>query len=134
MVKQYKTKQRSLIEDVLKNSHGEHLTVDMIAEKLNESGNNVGITTIYRCLERLVGENKVHKFSAQAGQSACYSIISDELCHEHFHLKCTSCGRLIHIDCGHFEELTEHIKKAHSFKIDNFKSVLYGVCEDCSAV
>lgn len=129
---EYKTKQRALVEDVLKKCAQKHFTVDELAEELSAKGEKVGRTTVYRCLERLCDEGKVQKYSA-AGESACYQYLSKEDCHEHFHLKCTSCGKLIHIECEHISSLAEHIASAHGFSVNKLKTVLYGVCEECAA-
>ncbi len=125
----YKTKQRSLIEEELKSAQG-HITVEELTDRLCAKGSAVGRTTVYRSLERLVEEGKAQKYSA-VGESSCYQFLEGKECCEHFHLKCTSCGRLIHIECDHIKELAEHIGLEHGFEVDKLKTVLYGKCEDC---
>ena len=125
----YKTKQRALVEGILSENCGRHLTVEQVVELLEKNGSHVGRTTVYRCLEKLIEEGSVQKYAAAAGESACYQYLNGESCHEHFHLKCTSCGRLIHIECEHLGELSEHIGSEHGFKVDKLKTVLYGLCE-----
>lgn len=127
----YKTKQRALVESVLRDNAGRHFTVEEVVELLEKEGSHVGRTTVYRCLEKLIDEGNVQKYSASAGESACYQYLGGGHCHEHFHLKCTSCGKLIHIECGHIGELSEHIAAEHGFKVDKLKTVLYGLCEEC---
>lgn len=126
---EYKTKQRSVIENVIKNE-SKHITVDGVMLKLKENGDNIGRTTVYRTLEKLSSEGKVRKY-VNAGESACYQYISDN-CQEHFHLKCSNCGKLIHIECKHIDELASHIEKEHNFTVNKLKTVLYGICEDCA--
>ncbi len=129
----YKTKQRAAVEAVLQSTDN-HVTVEEMVERLNADGKSVGRTTVYRCLERLVEEGRVRKYAAQSGESACYQYISDDhACHEHFHLKCTACGRLIHIECDHMNELSAHIAAEHGFAVDPLKTVLYGLCGECAA-
>lgn len=129
----YKTKQREKIEEVFALSGG-HETVDSLFEKLNESGENIGRTTVYRTLEKLESEGKARKYAASPGESVCYQyIFSAHQCNEHFHLKCEVCGKLIHIECDHISELSRHINETHNFKVNNLKTVLYGVCEQCAA-
>ncbi|MBP3706713.1 MAG: transcriptional repressor [Clostridia bacterium] len=128
----YKTKQREVIEKVFALSGG-HVTVDSLLEKLNKKGESVGRTTVYRTLEKLESEGKARKYISSPGESACYQYISKaHQCSEHFHLKCESCGRLIHIECVHITELSKHISDTHNFKVNNLKTVLYGVCEECA--
>ena len=129
----YKTRQREKIEEIFALSGG-HETVDSLLEKLNEKGENIGRTTVYRTLLKLESEGKARKYSAAPGESVCYQYISDNHhCDEHFHLKCECCGRLIHIECDHITELSRHISDTHNFRVNNLKTVLYGVCEQCAA-
>ena len=55
-------------------------------------------------------------------------------CHEHYHLKCIECGKLIHVDCTHIDEIQSHIEKHHNFSVDKSRIVLYGTCSDCMGV
>ena len=130
---EYKTKQRYLVEKIMQKYSGRHFTADEIVEKLALGGSPVGRTTVYRCLERMCDEGRVQKYTASSGESACYQYLSGEECHEHFHLKCTDCGKLIHIECEHISELTEHIAAKHSFSVNKLKTVLYGQCEECAS-
>ncbi|MBQ1555500.1 MAG: transcriptional repressor, partial [Clostridia bacterium] len=53
-------------------------------------------------------------------------------CDRHFHLKCTACGRIIHLDCGFMSEFEKHIGEHHGFRVDNARTVIYGLCEACA--
>ena len=129
----YNTRQRTDIENIVKASNGVHLTAEEIAERLKESGCSVGKTTVYRSLEKLCDEGKVRKFIPQSGKSACFQYIeSTPECHEHFHLKCVSCGELIHMECDHLSDVSAHIAEHHGFKVDTLQTVLYGKCKACS--
>lgn len=131
-VSEYKTKQRAALKHAVQASGGRHITVDGLTERLEKSGTAVGRTTVYRYLERLVKTGEVRKYS-QAGESACYQYTgTDNACHEHFHLKCEECGRLIHIECDHLHDLSGHIEASHGFKVNMLKTVLYGICGDCA--
>lgn len=132
-IKGYKTKQKSIIANMISKNDGIHYTVDSLTDLLNEKGESVGRTTVYRCLEKMVQDGKVRKYVRQSGESACYQYISSaDDCKEHFHLKCEKCGKLIHVDCKHMNELSTHIEKEHAFAVDRLKTVLYGVCGECS--
>lgn len=127
----YKTRQRSVIEDILRESGDRHITVDELVLMLARRGQSVGRTTVWRSLERMTDEGRVRKY-AQAGESACYQYITgDNTCREHFHLKCEKCGRLIHMECDTLVRLASHIEKEHGFRINPLKTALYGVCEEC---
>lgn len=127
----YKTRQRAVIENVLKENCDIHMTVDDIVIKLNGIGENVGRTTVYRTLEKLITDGKVRKYVAE-NESACFQYLNDMgHCHEHFHLKCITCGELLHLDCEKISELAGHISAEHGFALDRGRTVLYGVCAVC---
>ena len=127
----YKTKQKSVITDFLKENGDGHITVDEIVEKLQSSGEGVGRSTVYRCLERLENEGYVRKYISDGKKSCCYQYVGNGECKEHFHLQCEKCGKLIHIECDALDSLNEHIKTEHGFTVNALKTVLYGVCEEC---
>ena len=128
----YKTKQRETVENCLKNNKNRHLTADEITEILRSAGQDVGRTTVYRTLEKLIQEGRVRRYAAAKGDSACYQYLTDTACHEHFHLKCTGCGKLLHIECEQMQKLNSHILSEHKFRVDKLQTVLYGLCEKCA--
>lgn len=128
----YKTRQRTLILNCLKDNKDRHITAEEIHEYLLRSGESVGMTTIYRNLDKLLKEGQLRRYELAQGQSACFQYVDgDGDCREHFHLKCEGCGRLIHLDCDDLSKLSEHIEKEHAFYLNSSKTVLYGLCADC---
>ena len=127
MKSDYNTKQRKLIEEFIKNS-SEHITAARLVEELAKKGEKVGTATVYRHLEKLVDCGLVRKYITDGG--ACYQY-ADAGCENHFHLKCTSCGTLFHVDCSFLEGLAPHILEHHGFDVDNRRTVMYGICKNC---
>lgn len=131
-MKEYKTKQRSEVEKCLVENKNRHLTAEDIVEILKQNGSDVGRTTVYRTLERLIKENKVRRYETGKGNSACFQYVGDaNHCHEHFHLQCTGCGQLFHVECEHLSTIQTHIESEHGFNIDKTRTVLYGICKNC---
>lgn len=129
---QYNTKQKERVTSVLKEANGAHLTAEEIVRALEKQGVSVGKTTVYRQLERLIEQGTVRKFFVEEGVSACFQYVSNDAhCHNHYHLKCSVCGKLLHVDCDFLDEVGTHIFAHHGFRISNEKTVLYGVCADC---
>lgn len=128
----YNTKQKeNLLTYLIKNKE-KHTNVQEISAFLQAEGTPVGVATIYRQLDRLVEQGLVRKYSFDGKTCACYQYIENEKdCRSHFHLKCLSCGRLIHLDCDHLAELTRHIEEEHSFAVDCSQTVFYGRCSEC---
>lgn len=129
----YKTKQREAILNYMLRHKDSHVTVTSISDYLAGQGTPVGVTTIYRHLDKLLEQGLVRKYTVDPCTCACYQYAAQDTdCHEHFHLKCEQCGRLIHLECSHLDGLIEHICSEHGFTLDPFRTVLYGICRDCS--
>jgi Fur family ferric uptake transcriptional regulator len=132
MAESYRTKQRELIYNFLKENGDLHITADEIAEHLKKQGSRVSLATIYRYLDRLVARNIVRKYHLGNGTSACYQYIEDTPdCTGHFHLKCMGCGELIHMECSDLEHFFSHLRDRHNFKADLSQTVVYGECAKC---
>jgi len=130
----YHTKQREELLEFLKSVVGQHITVSDIYNHLSEKGSNVGTTTIYRQLEKMIEEGTVKKYILDSSSAACFEYIDkDKECRESgcVHLKCTSCGKLIHLHCDELTATQDHIYNEHNFKLDMTRTVLYGLCEEC---
>ena len=128
---EYSTKQREAILDFLCDN-STHSTASEIHKHLMDSGISVGVATIYRTLDRLERDGIVRKMSTGDGKSACYQYIENAKCHEHFLLKCTGCGALIHLDCHFLEEMEALILGEHGFQISSGRTVIYGLCQSCA--
>lgn len=133
MEKVYKTKQRSNILNYLKENKEKHITAEEIILYFKKIGTPIGKSTIYRYLDNLVQENIIRKYAnSETGGAACFQYINNhDKCNNHYHMKCTKCGALIHLDCDEINELSNHIFKEHNFKLDTCKIILYGTCENC---
>lgn len=126
----YKTRQRDTILSLLKSNTEKHLSAEEITELLRQNGHSVGITTVYRYLEKLYEQGVVQKYTADK-ERARYTYSKND-CREHFHMKCTECGRLFCADCDFLEELKKHIGNEHNFCIVPSKTIFYGICKACA--
>lgn len=129
----YKTRQRDLIRACLEKNKTRHLTVDAIMAFFKAEGDSVGLTTVYRNLDKLVKEGSVLRYSPPSlGMPACYQYVGNGECYSScYHLVCTDCGRMTHLSCNQLDNLSEHIRDSHNFDLDNNKTVLYGRCKNC---
>ena len=128
----YNTRQKENLLAFLVKNKERHTNVQEISAYLSGEGISVVTATIYRQLDRLVEQGIVRKYILDGKSGACYQYIEDDDCHEHFHLKCTSCGQLIHIDCDFLAGINQHIYEHHRFSVDSSQTVFYGTCAQCS--
>ncbi|MDR3303644.1 MAG: transcriptional repressor [Treponema sp.] len=127
----YNTRQRQHILDYLASLGDAHITAGQITRHFADEAEIIGQTTIYRHLDKLVALGSIRKYTLNNGESACYQYVTNNECHEHFHLKCEQCGQLIHLDCELLDEIERHLLSEHEFQINALKTVLYGKCGNC---
>jgi Fur family ferric uptake transcriptional regulator len=127
----YKTKQREAILAFLSSLEGEHVTAAEIAAHFRDAGSAVGLTTVYRHLEKLTQAGLVTKYMIDGVSATCYQAVRGQECREHFHLKCESCGALVHMQCDLLDQLAGHFREGHGFALNPGKTVFYGLCRNC---
>ncbi|MEG0874190.1 MAG: Fur family transcriptional regulator [Clostridiales bacterium] len=128
----YNTKQRDRIMDFLLKNQDNHITVDDITEAFKDESTPIGKSTIYRYMDVLVNEGIVRKYITQEGYPACFQYCGDNpICKEHFHLKCSGCHQLFHVESPILAAANCEIQEKYGFTIDSSKTVFYGYCQDC---
>ncbi len=131
MNSKYNTKQKQILINYLKANKNRHLSVAEIADGVKNSG--VGKSTVYRKITELCDMGELRRFRGADGKSVVYQYMdSSKDCRNHFHLKCTGCGALQHLDCESVMVLNRHIKEQHGFQVDMGTTVIYGLCSTCS--
>jgi len=129
----YKTKQQELLLSCFKAMQGRHFTAEDVSDYFQKQNISIGIATIYRQIEKFVAMGVVQKYFLGEQNAACFQYMGEE-CHKevsHFHLKCEKCGTLIHLECHDLEQLSSHLMAEHGFALDLFRTVFYGLCENC---
>ena len=122
----YNTKQKDIILNIIKEKK-KAFTVKEIYEDLNKS---IGLTTIYRLIDKLVNEKKVNKTLGN-DNITYYQYLEECSNHNHFYLKCNNCGNMIHIDCDCISDLTKHISNKHEFSLTKDHIIIDGICKNC---
>lgn len=122
----YKTKQKDIIINVIKKQNHE-FTIKDIYESIKDK---VGLTTIYRLIDKLVEEKKLNK-TISSDNTTYYQYLEECSNENHFYLKCDKCGTLIHVDCDCIEELINHINKDHKFIPNKKNIIINGLCRKC---
>lgn len=122
----YNTKQKDIIFDIIKKQKQE-FTIKDIYGQIN---GKVGLTTIYRLVDRLVMEGRVSK-NIGKDNITYYQYLEECDEENHFYLKCECCGNMVHVDCDCIEEMYCHILKKHKFMLDKKNIIINGVCMNC---
>ncbi len=127
---------RQAILDVLGKT-SKHLSAEDIYLDVHKVYPAIGLTTIYRTLDLLVGMKLVFKFDFGDGRARYELAEGPKGVQHHHHLICTSCSRVI--DYTDFiddeKELLSQTEKGLSqkfkFKITNHLIQFYGLCDKC---
>ena len=129
----YKTKQQELLLSCFKAMQGRHFTAEDVSAYFQKQNISIGIATIYRQIEKFVAMGVVQKYFLGEQNAACFQYMGEE-CHKevsHFQKKKKKCGTLIHLECHDLEQLSSHLMAEHGFALDPFRTVFYGLCENC---
>ncbi len=131
---EYQTQQKSQLLDYLARHADGALSMEEVADGLrSDLGDKApGKSTVYRLVNRLVEEGTVRRFSAEDSRSSLYQIVGDKNCHQHLHMKCTQCGKLMHMNDEQSEKIIEQIFGSSDFAVNQEQTTLYGSCAECS--
>ena len=130
----YNTQQKKELMDFLKKHPERAYTIDDIAAGMKsdpEFANPPGKSTIYRLMPGLAQENLVKCFSAGRGTKTTYQIMGGESCHFHIHLKCTGCGKLLHMSDEASKAISGNLLHDSGFMLDMGRTILVGLCGSC---
>lgn len=132
MNRSYRTKHRITIEDYLERHADKDFSVAELHAGLKHEGEKMGLATIYRQVANLLQEGYLHVLQTQGDEERFHYLHNPEDCADHYHLKCTYCGKLVHLHCKEVDLLTKHMKNHHGFSVEWSNSLLYGKCKACT--
>ena len=130
----YRTEQKKLLIDFLKEHSNESFTIEEIVNRMSgdeKISSAPGLSTVYRLMPKLVETGIVKRFTGDRKRRFVYQIVAGEHCGMHLHMKCVECGRLLHMNDTVSEALLKEIFNASSFSVDSGRTVLFGKCDDC---
>ncbi len=129
----YHTIQKRLLIDFMTENCDSSFTVEELAERIRKKYPDCapGKSTLYRLITKLTEDGSVKRMTQGGGRSAVYQIAAGGHCDSHLHMKCTKCGRLLHMDDFESARLLMQIMQQSGFTVDEGKTVLYGHCSDC---
>lgn len=128
----YKTHQKEILIEFLKNNPDTPFSIEELVEKISNSFPDApGKSTVYRLIGQLVENGTVKRFVKGNSRQFLYQIAGSEECHHHLHMKCTECGKLLHMGHELSEKVMSHILGESSFSVEPDSTTLFGCCKDC---
>jgi len=98
-----------------------------IHDLLRRSGENVGLSTVYRTLQALADGGEVDVLRTEEGE-ALYRRCSAT---HHHHLVCRSCGRTVEVEGPAVEQWADAVADRHGFRDVSHSLEIFGTCPDC---
>jgi Fur family ferric uptake transcriptional regulator len=120
------TRQRVAVAEVL-TSLTDFRSAQEIHDLLAERGEQVGLATVYRSLQRMADAGDVDVLRTNDG-SAIYRRCSDT---HHHHLVCRECGATVEVEGPAVERWTRQIADEHGYAEVSHTLEIFGTCPDC---
>lgn len=124
------TPQRRAIVDIMIDNEGNHLTAEEIYDLVKNDCPEIGLATVYRTILLLVELGIISKIDLGDNCSR-FELVHEEESHQHHHLICTDCGKILEVEGDLLENLESSIETKYEFQIKNHSLKFYGVCSEC---
>ena len=129
---QYKlTPQRKIVLQIFLDRPSQHLSAEDVHFILNEQKCEIGLATVYRSLELLSDLNILNYLDFGDGCRRYELNDASPNEHQHHHLICIECGKVLEFTDDLLGNLEEKIEDTCKFKIVDHQLKFFGYCEDC---
>ena len=125
----YKTKRKEEVFKFFLQHKEESLSLKDVCLALAKDGE--GESSVYRIVAALCKDGVIRKITDPKSRHCKYQFVGGGGCTNHLHLKCNSCGKLIHLDSEKSKALKQNVLSLGGFKLDG-ASFLFGECLACA--
>lgn len=119
------TEQRRAILEEIQRPQG-HPTADEVYHRVKEYMPHISLGTVYRNLDLLSQRGLIRRVQAPGGQTR----FDGEL-HEHYHVRCTKCGRIDNVAAGCVSMVAWPARSDNGFEITGCSVEFEGICATC---
>lgn len=116
---------RLRILEILERTDRRHMTAEDVYKTLLDSGEDVGLATIYRVLTQFEAAGLVTRHHFESGQA----VFELNRGRHHDHVVCLQCGRIEEFADETIEQRQREIAKRCGFELAEHSLVLYGNCQ-----
>jgi len=118
---------RMKILHILEQAGEHHFSAEEVYRVLLESGEDIGLATVYRVLTQFEEAGLVIRHNFSEGHSVF------ELDHgeHHDHLVCVKCSRVEEFVDTVIEERQQYVAKQAGYTITDHSLNIYGICKNC---
>lgn len=119
------TAPRLKILGLLEAADERHMTAEDVYKQLLDSGEEIGLATVYRVLTQFESAGLVIRHNFEGGRS----VFEIDPGRHHDHMVCMECGRVFEFFDSAIEERQRQVARETGFVIEDHALYLYGVCE-----
>jgi Fur family transcriptional regulator, ferric uptake regulator len=112
---------RVKILEILESNRQRHLSAEDIYKELLETGEDIGLATVYRVLTQFETAGLVKRHNFEGG----HSVFEMDEGEHHDHMVCVETGDVIEFMNDEIERLQREIAKEHDFELIDHSLVLY---------
>lgn len=112
---------RVKILEILESNRQRHLSAEDIYKELLETGEDIGLATVYRVLTQFEAAGLVKRHNFEGG----HSVFEMDEGEHHDHMVCVETGDVIEFMNDEIERLQREIAKEHDFELIDHSLVLY---------
>ena len=112
---------RLKILEILESSDDRHLSAEDIYKELLESGEDIGLATVYRVLTQFEAADLVIRHNFEGG----HSVFELDRGEHHDHMVCIETGDVIEFFNDEIERIQHDIAREHNYEIVDHNLVLY---------
>ncbi len=118
---------RLKILHILESSSKHHLSAEEIYKALLDTGEDVGLATVYRVLTQFESAGLINRHHFEGG----FSVFELSEGEHHDHLVCVKCGRVDEFIDEVIESRQKMIAERAQFKMTDHSLNIYGLCQRC---
>jgi Fur family ferric uptake transcriptional regulator len=118
---------RIKILQILENAQLHHLSAEDVYRILLESGDDIGLATVYRVLTQFEEAGLVIRHNFAEG----HSVFELDYGTHHDHLVCVKCGQVEEFVDSVIEERQQYVAKQAGYTITDHSLNIYGICGKC---
>lgn len=118
------TRQRRAVEAALRQTD-DFVSAQALHALLRESGDAVGLATVYRTLNAMTEDGRVDMLRVDDGEARYRLCGTDE---HHHHLVCRECGYTVEIEGPAVESWAERVAAEHGFRDVSHTMEVFGTC------
>lgn len=112
---------RLKILEILESDKQRHLSAEDIYKELLQTGEDIGLATVYRVLTQFVTAGLVKRHNFEGG----HSVFEMDEGEHHDHMVCVETGDVVEFINDDIERLQDEIAKKHGYELIDHSLVLY---------